>query len=239
VPYTNSWQDTITSANTILTKNQVIELRNNIDATLGVINTHIGSNNGTSPGVSQHAVATDTADGFMSAADKTLIDSMKKDPNLPIGAIIMWSGAHSNVPPNWHLCDGSTIFGAVTPDLRGRFVIGATSADTGTYAANTTGGEATHLSTIAEMPIHRHIDPYAEGGVPYPAVSGTTGSRGSGDTDTDQSLYYGGYEGGSGYTSGIRASAAGAIVTAHNNVPQYYALCYIMKVTNDLSYTGS
>lgn len=38
---------------------------------------------------------------------------------VPSGLIIMWSG--SQVPSGWALCDGSN----GTPDLRGRFVIGA------------------------------------------------------------------------------------------------------------------
>ena len=43
------------------------------------------------------------------------------DVLLPTGVICMWSGAISAIPTGWKLCDGSNS----TPDLRGKFVIGA------------------------------------------------------------------------------------------------------------------
>jgi microcystin-dependent protein len=89
-----------------------------------------------------------------------------------------------------------------TPDLRNKFVIGAGS----TYAVAATGGEATHVLTTAEMAAHTHTltmgtgAAYADGGPRYTA--------GSTETLTTSSV-------GSG--------------TAHNTLPPYYALCYIMK----------
>ena len=44
---------------------------------------------------------------------------------IPLGGIIMWSGT---VPPTgWAVCDGSISNGVQTPDLRGRFVVGAST----------------------------------------------------------------------------------------------------------------
>ena len=51
---------------------------------------------------------------------------------VPIGAIMMWSGATNTIPSGWRLCDG----GGGTPDLRNRFPVGAGS----TYALKATGG---------------------------------------------------------------------------------------------------
>lgn len=48
---------------------------------------------------------------------------------FPTGSVIMWSGSISAIPAGWLLCDGANS----TPDLRGRFVIGA-----GTVAASIT-----------------------------------------------------------------------------------------------------
>jgi hypothetical protein len=57
-----------------------------------------------------------------------------------VGMIIMWYGDTSIIPAGWHLCDGSTVNGQTTPDLRNRFVIGAGGAGfkgPGTKNANT------------------------------------------------------------------------------------------------------
>ena len=54
---------------------------------------------------------------------------------VPAGTIALWSGAASAIPTGWALCDGQN----GTPDLRGRFVVGAG----GDYAVGDTGGAAT------------------------------------------------------------------------------------------------
>lgn len=54
---------------------------------------------------------------------------------LPLGIIVLWSGAIVDIPTGWALCDGA----GGTPDLRDFFVIGAGS----TYAVDASGGSAT------------------------------------------------------------------------------------------------
>jgi len=86
---------------------------------------------------------------------------------MPIGAIMIWSGTDANVPTGWHIADGGTYSGTVTPNLRDRFVIGAGD----TYAVNATSGPANwngtisptgtvtvgdHTLTTAELPTHTH-----------------------------------------------------------------------------------
>lgn len=51
---------------------------------------------------------------------------------IPIGGIILWSGSVASIPSGWALCDGSS----GTPDLRGRFVVGAGGA----HSPDDTGG---------------------------------------------------------------------------------------------------
>lgn len=60
---------------------------------------------------------------------------------VPVGTIVMWSGA--NVPVGWATCNGQTVNGIVTPDLRDRFIVGSGSA----YTIGNTGGSNTILSS--------------------------------------------------------------------------------------------
>jgi hypothetical protein len=132
------------------------------------------------------------------------------------GMIILWSGSSATIPSGWLLCDGSSS----TPDLRNRFVVGATS----TYAVGATGGTAdaivvshTHTATVTD-PGHAH--PFANGVVQLDLgtsatqlQSSTTGSLSTGTAVT-------------GIT--VANSTTGSSGT-NQNLPPYYALCYIMK----------
>lgn len=89
-----------------------------------------------------------------------------------------------------------------TPDLRDRFIVGAGNS----YAVGAAGGEAAHTLTIAEMPSHTHTTGQTLGGSScYDFITGYTMAK----------------------TSGTGATGGGG---AHNNLPPYYALCYIMKL---------
>jgi microcystin-dependent protein len=67
---------------------------------------------------------------------------------VPRGAIIMWSGPLSSIPDGWQLCDGTN----GTPDLRDRFVYGASrDQDLGL-----TGGTTSYTLTVDNLPPHTH-----------------------------------------------------------------------------------
>jgi hypothetical protein len=134
---------------------------------------------------------------------------------FPSGGIIIWSGSSASIPSGWLLCDGSSS----TPDLRNRFVVGATS----TYAVGATGGSAdaivvshTHTATVTD-PGHLHT--YDKSG----SIAVAGGSNGV------ASLNF----------SSVNTSTATTGITVANsttgssgtnaNLPPYYALCYIMK----------
>ena len=74
------------------------------------------------------------------------------DTSIPIGGIIMWSGAFT-LPSNWKLCDGTN----GTPDLRGRFVL---SSGSGSGLTGRSVGQAGGVETVAlsegQMPSHSH-----------------------------------------------------------------------------------
>lgn len=152
---------------------------------------------------------------------------------MPIGAIMVWSGTDATIPANWHICDGGTYGGHVSPDLRDRFVVGAGS----TYAVGATGGPATwngtivptgtatigaHVLTIDEIPSHTHA--YTE----YRNLQTLGGTGGTSRVGTVYSI-----------SSSINAQTTGdgshghagstAGFTAIDPRPTWYSLYYIMK----------
>ena len=113
----------------------------------------------------------------------------------------MWSGATTNIPSGWVLCNGSN----GTPDLRDRFVVGAGN----TYGVGAKGGEATHKLTVNEMPSHTHNLPTSmDSNLNHANLCFLTGAINS--------------------PIGISSDSRGGN-QAHNNLPPYYALCFIMK----------
>lgn len=161
--------------------------------------------------------------------------------SVPQGGIIIWSGSATAVPSGWALCNGSN----GTPDLRGRFVVGATVPGDTTGATNYNvgdiGGANQHTLTTNEMPSHTHTvtDP---GHTHNHAVNTigrnwrTTFHDGTGTvTGTDNS---GGSEPNLLSTDPFALADANtniAINTTgngqpHENRPPYYALAYIIKL---------
>jgi hypothetical protein len=142
---------------------------------------------------------------------------------LPYGSIIMWYGAVTTIPLGWTLCNGSNN----TPDLRGMFIVGAGGA----YTKGDTGGSAdavvvTHNHGVVEP------DQGQAGTGHHHAISlfgGTGGTAGkpAGIGDSNGALY-------TGYTeyqpTGITIANEGVSGTG-KNLPPYYAICYIMKIT--------
>lgn len=125
---------------------------------------------------------------------------------IPRGLIAIWSGDESDIPDGWHLCDGED----GTPDLRDKFVLGAGI----NHKAKTRGGAETVTLTTSEIPYHTHTYSESNGagyaqGVDINASGARLFSLGSAKT---------------GYTSGVGSGKA------HENMPPYYALCYIMKM---------
>ncbi len=159
------------------------------------------------------------------------------DGAVPIGTIIMWSGSISNIPQEWALCNGSN----GTPDLRGRFIVGAGDS----YAVNDVGGEATHTLTISELPSHHHAGVTTYNGQHWHYVAHNSTADGGGislayrktGTGThDYDLYrhtdnadWGltNYAGSHSHTYTTNNTGGGQ---AHENRPPYYTLAYIMRI---------
>ena len=137
------------------------------------------------------------------------------------GMIMLWSGSSATIPSGWVLCDGSNS----TPDLRNRFVVGATS----TYAVGATGGSAnaivvshTHTAT-STVTDPGHLHSYGIGN-----ASGSANQTDSDPAATLNAYTYNTNTASTGITVATSISTEGSSGT-NANLPPYYALCYIMK----------
>lgn len=147
---------------------------------------------------------------------------------MPVGAIIMWYG--SSPPAGWAICDGTIQNGVQTPDLRGTFVLGSTNSNAGgttipdaNYKGGTNlsvglyGGERNHTLNMNEMPAHSH------------SVSSNATRWFQGTTPLWFQNTTGLYDFGYNNVNYDVGNAGGS--QPHNNMPPYYVLTYIMKVT--------
>lgn len=169
--------------------------------------------------------------------------------HVPTGAIMMWSGTIANIPTGWALCNGQN----GTPDLRGRFIVGATNgivmfdSKGYNYAVGATGGKNEVALTVDQMPKHNHDT--------ASSISDGTVSTGSGGAHTHKGAYKSYQDGSRDYgwpyisqssadgthevpwgdgDSGLHSHSislkARGNGQAHENRPVFYALAFIMKV---------
>lgn len=166
----------------------------------------------------------------------------------PVGSILMWTG--TTPPTGWVFCDGSVVAGVSTPDLRGRFVLGAGNGQGLTSRSlNQTGGEEGHVLTTSEMPRHSHSVAYsgqttgelfgwgmgwlgdheyrsAIVGNSLATQSSSTPNRARlGSSDTSQA---------GGHAHDFDIPAFGSMTQGegrpHNTMPPFYVLAFIMRV---------
>ena len=157
------------------------------------------------------------------------------------GIIVAWSGATANIPAGWGFCDG-TLYTALdgpklsSPDLRSKFIVGASKPETPYQTAggpsvpntlwltpwqvNAYGGEETHRLTVDEIPSHTHSFKYYYWMNNWTNSAPEYGFVGTGNDRANTQTTDGGAVGNGPSTPN----------TAHNNMPPYLALAYIIKL---------
>ena len=203
---------------------------------------------------------------------KTIIEdiidnkSSKTELNNAMPELSVISYAGSTAPTGWQLCNGTALkytngyfvsntdertssFNKnstgdliLTPDLKGKFILGNGGAGDN-KALHNDGGEETHTLTVDEMPEHNHNVKLRIG------CNGNTNgncnlSRGNHnntlsnigvDTNWRPQLHNWSYsENRSGYGTGLTQYNSGSSAP-HNNMPPYYVLTYIIKQPAPLS----
>ena len=156
---------------------------------------------------------------------------------IPIGGIIMWSGADNAVPSNWQLCNGTN----GTPNLIDRFVVGRGSA----YGSGATGGSTdsvivSHNHTVNDTS-HDHNYAFAsrDGSSIGNNYSGSGISNVTDRGNISELEQSGGPDGDrlAGYTADTQSVATGVTIDAEGvsgtgkNLPPYYAIAYIMRIS--------
>ena len=129
---------------------------------------------------------------------------------LPEGTVVMWT--KSEIPNGWVKCDGQNVPGfGNTPDLRGRFVLGEGNGNNLTNRTlNQVDGAETHTLGLHEIPPHKHSLERPTGNVTY-----GHGTNGNAFWSSERKEWPMGSAGGG---------------QAHNNMPPFWVLIYIMKV---------
>lgn len=169
------------------------------------------------------------ASGNVLTSNGTTWASASLPSGFVAGMIMMWSGTIATIPTGWVLCNGSN----GTPDLRDRFIIGATQDSGGVARTNVTGSltqtggskdaiVVSHNHTASSSvtdPGHFHntnITTEILAGGPF----GTTRPATPGTINTSTAT--------TGITVSTTVASTGSSGT-NANLPPYYALAFIMK----------
>lgn len=136
--------------------------------------------------------------------------------DLPIGSIIMWYKATSLRPVGWEVCDGNN----GTPDLRGKFVIGASVDGDKVPVGNATHDHTNSVAQAANNHIHDITGALAGGA--SGAKVGVSGTGKTGDADHTHTIDFDTpYSGTHTHTTSNTDAA--------NNLPPYVQVYYIMR----------
>jgi hypothetical protein len=161
---------------------------------------------------------------------------------IPVGAIIMWSGAIADIPAGWKLCNGGNFIRSDTgevqqaPNLQNRFVVGAGDS----YAPGESGGDNFSTGATTSAGAHTHTISGTATSAGAHNHGGSTGAPSATNTLTEGDAVFGATSAhthtistSGAHQHSLVGSAASAGAHTHNitlNVrPAYYALAYLIK----------
>lgn len=183
-------------------------------------------------GVDDQTLSFNTANNTLSIADGNSVDLSSLNVGIPVGTVQMW--VTETPPTDWLICDGTT-FNTTTypelntllnsnrvPDLRRRFPLGAqniVNQGESSRPLNSTGGEEKVTLSIAQLPSHSHSAGSLSTQFPYLS-----------DDDTGNERYRDGSDARLYESSSISGNTGNTgSGEAHNNMPPYYAVHFIIK----------
>ncbi len=156
---------------------------------------------------------------------------------MPKGAIMIWSGTAADIPLGWGVCNGDKYATSVnkldsitTPDLSGRFIVGAGTNPMHTYSAHDVGGTDSVSITLETMASHKH---YSRDTGHVHEIEVTYYNNGpTGDNANDREygtgqIYINPNTGNTNVTIHDDFTGGGK---AHENTPAFYSLVYIIKL---------
>lgn len=180
----------------------------------------------------------------------TKADVVDLERAVPVGTIVLWYGNAEDIISTWAICDGTN----GTPDLRDRFVMGAGSTynrgNTGgskdaivvshnhTASTNNTGSH-THSLSGSTNTTGNHAHSYSAGNGGTVGAGGSIGGTGalvsSSSTNTNTTGNHSHSVSGTANSNGNHAHSvtvnANGSSGVNKNLPPYYALYYVMKIT--------
>lgn len=140
--------------------------------------------------------------------------------------IMAWGGLISDIPEGWAICDGNN----GTPDLRDRFVRGASSSSNN----GTLGGNHSQSVSAAQMPSHSHTGSLNSTGSHSHGVVDGDGGAGGDDNTTDSTPHRNGTAkslsgGNQNHTHGGNTNYAGSS-NSYDNRPQFKEVVFIKPI---------
>jgi hypothetical protein len=213
---------------------------------------------------SQRAVGTNHIQNSSVTTEKLANSSVTADKLasssslVPLGAILMWSG--TTTPDGWQLCTGTDLPATSplrptitkTPDLRDKFIVGATSGGDNVYPGvgiNQTGGSSNavvvshgHTSYTDTAPAHNHGYGFAQGSsgaikTGYNGIVNVTNTGNvaeleqSGGNDGQRLAAFAADTNSNGSHSHSVGVTPEGVSGLNKNLPPYHALAFIMRVS--------